>query len=115
MSASDPNRGDVWSIRFDPTVGREQAGTRPALVVSVDKFNYGPADLVVVLPITSHDKKQPIHVPVRPSEGGLAMLSFIKCEDIRSVSKQRLKKFHGAVSARTMAEVELRIRILLNL
>lgn len=115
MSSSEPSRGDVWSINLDPTVGREQAGTRPALVVSVDKFNHGPADLVVVLPITSQDKKQPIHVPVKPSEGGLSMLSFIKCDDIRSVSKRRLKQFCGTVSAQTMAEVEKRIRILLNL
>jgi mRNA interferase MazF len=115
MSASEPNRGDVWSINLDPTVGRKQAGTRPALVVSVDKFNHGPADLIVVLPITSKDKKQPIHVPVKPPEGGLAILSFVKCDDIRSVSKQRLKQFYGTVTAQTMAEVEKRIRILLNL
>ena len=115
MSASEPNRGDVWSISLDPTLGREQAGTRPALVLSVDKFNHGPAELIVVLPITSKDKKQPIHVTVRPPEGGLSMLSFVKCEDIRSVSKQRLKQFCGTVSAQTMAEIEKRIRILLNL
>src|SRR5258708_28600548 len=115
MSASEPSRGDVWSVNLDPTLGREQAGMRPALVVSVDKFNHGPADLIVVLPITSKDKKQPIHVPVKPPEGGLPMLSFVKCEDIRSVSKQRLKQFYGSVSAQTMAEVEKRVRILLNL
>ena len=115
MSELAPGRGDVWSINLDPTIGRGQAGTRPALVLSVDKFNQGPADLVIVLPITSQDKKQPIHVPVRPPEGGLAALSFIKCEDIRSISKQRLKRFYGTLSARTMAEVERRIRILLNL
>jgi mRNA interferase MazF len=115
MSASEPSRGDVWSINLDPTLGREQAGTRPALVVSVDKFNHGPADLIVVLPITSKDKKQPIHVAVKPPEGGLSMLSFVKCEDIRSVAKQRLKHFYGKISAQTMAEVEKRIRILLNL
>jgi mRNA interferase MazF len=115
MSASDPRRGDVWAINLDPTVGREQAGIRRALVVSVDKFNHGPADPVVVLPITSKDKKQPIHVPLKPPEGGLPTISFIKCEDIRSVSKQRLKRFYGTVSAQTMAEVEQRIRILLNL
>jgi len=115
MSAAEPSRGDVWSIGLDPTLGREQSGTRPALVVSVDKFNHGPADLIVVLPITSKDKKQPIHVPVKPPEGGLLMLSFVKCEDIRSVSKQRLKQFYGTVSAQTMIEVEKRIRILLNL
>jgi mRNA interferase MazF len=115
MSASEPSRGDVWTINLHPTVGREQAGTRPALVVSVDKFNHGPADLVVVLPITSKNKNQPIHVPVKPPEGGLSMVSFVKCDDIRSVSKQRLKQFYGTVSAQTMAEVEKRIRILLNL
>ena len=115
MSASEPSRGDVWSINLDPTVGREQAGVRPALVISVDKFNHGPAGLVIVLPITSKNKNQPIHVPVKPPEGGLTMISFIKCDDIRSVSKQRLKEFYGTVSAQTMADVEKRIRILLNL
>jgi|SRR5215813_9898606 len=115
MSASKPNRGDVWSINLDPTIGREQAGTRPALIVSVDKFNHGPADLVVVLPVTSKDKNQPIHVPLKPPEGGVSMPSFIKCDDIRSVSKLRLKRFYGTVSTQTMAAVEQRIRILLDI
>ncbi len=115
MSAFEPSRGDVWSINLDPTLGREQAVTRPALVVSVDKFNHGPADLIIVLPITSKDKKQPIHVPLKPPEGGLSMLSFVKCEDIRSVTKQRLKQFYGTISVETMAEVEMRIRILFGL
>jgi mRNA-degrading endonuclease toxin of MazEF toxin-antitoxin module len=43
------------------------------------------------------------------------MLSFVKCKALRSASKQRLKKFHGTVSAQTMAEIEQRVRILLNL
>ena len=115
MSKSQPSRGDVWEINLDPTIGREQAGTRPALVLSIDKFNQGPAELVVVLPITSKNKNQPLHVPVTPSEGGLTLPSFIKCDDIRSVSKQRLRQFRGTVAAQTMAEVEKRIRILLNL
>ena len=115
MSASQPSRGEVWSVTLDPTVGREQAGARPALVVSVDKFNHGPAELVIVLPITSKNKNQPIHVSLNPPEGGVSILSFIKCEDIRAVSKERLKRFLGTVSPRTMADVEMRIRILLNL
>ena len=115
MSMRQPCRGDIWSVTFDPTLGREQSGTRPALVLSVDKFNHGPADLVVVLPITSKDKRQPMHVQVSPSEGGLKLTSIIKCEDIRSVSRQRFRQFHGIASARTMTEVETRVRILLNL
>lgn len=115
MSTSQPSRGDVWEINLDPTIGREQAGTRPALVFSIDRFNNGPAELVIVLPITSKNKNQPLHVSVTPPEGGLTMLSFIKCDDIRSVSKQRLRRFCGTVAAQTMAEVERRMRILLNL
>lgn len=115
MSVPEPSRGDVRSVNLDPTLGREQAGTRPALVLSVDKFNHGPADLVVVLPITSRNKGQPLHVELTPPDGGLHLPSFIKCDDIRSISKQRLKRFHGTVSPQTMAEVEKRMRILLNL
>ncbi len=85
------------------------------MIVSVDKFNYGPADLIIVLPITSHNKRQPLHVEVKPPEGGLSLVSYIKCEDVRSVSKERTKKFCGRVSAVTMAEVERRLRILLSL
>lgn len=115
MSAAEPSRGDVWSLNLDPALGREQSGTRPALVVSVDRFNHGPAGLVVVLPITSKDKKQPMHVALQPPDGGLPMLSFVKCEDIRSVSKARLKQFRGVVSGPAMNEVEKRLRILLDL
>lgn len=108
-------RGEIWLVRFDPVEGREQAGTRPALIVSIDKFNQGPADLAVVLPITSRDKTQPLHVRVQPPEGGLSMASFIKTEDIRSVSTRRLIERLGKVSPATLAQVELRIRTLLAL
>ncbi len=47
-----PQRGEVWLIDFDPIRGHEQAGRRPALILSVDVFNAGPADLVVAVPIT---------------------------------------------------------------
>ncbi len=115
MRAREPDRGDIWSVSLDPTIGHEQAGTRPALVVSLDRLNHGPADLAIVLPVTSHDKGQPIHVQVKPPEGGLSVRSFVKCEDIRSISKDRLKKFYGTVSPQTMDEVERRMRILLKL
>lgn len=115
MTVPHPSRGGIWSVSFDPVVGREQAGTRPALVLSVNKFNQGPAELVVVLPLTTKNKRQPLHVPVHPPEGGLTLPSFIRTDDIRSISKHRLKKFHGDVSPQTMIEVEMRIRILLGL
>jgi mRNA interferase MazF len=96
-------------------MGHEQSGIRPALVLSVDKFNHGPAGLVVVLPITTQDKRQPLHVLVQPPEGGLRSRSYIKTEDIRSVSKQRLEQFYGELSKVNMEEVEKRLRVLLDL
>lgn len=110
-----PLRGEVWVVDLSPVRGREQAGRRPALVVSVDMFNRGPAELVVVLPITTKEKGVPLHVRIDPPEGGVKETSFIKCEDIRSISTQRLTVRLGIVSARTMALVEDRVRVLLGL
>lgn len=112
---AQPLRGEIWLVSFDPTLGREQAGTRPALVLSIDKYNLGASELVIVLPLTSKDKRQPAYVAVHPPEAGLSMTSYVKCDDVRSVSKVRLKKLFGRVSPTTMVEVERRMRILLGL
>lgn len=85
------------------------------MVVSVDLFNSGPADLVVVLPITSQAKGIPFHVQITPPEGGLTQVSFIKCEDVQSIRKERLIRRFGSVSDKTVDAVEDRLRILLNL
>ena len=115
MNASEPTRGDVWDLSFDPTTGHEQAGVRPALIVSVDLFNVGPADLVVVVPITRTRRGIRWHVHIKPPEGGLVSESFIQCENVRSVSKKRLKRMRGRVSVYTLQEVEDRLRILMGL
>ena len=110
-----PSRGEVWDFDLDPTIGREQAGTRPALVLSADIFNEGPADLVVVIPVTRTERKVRWHVPVQPPEGGFIAQSFIQCENVRSVSRQRIKRLRGRVAGSTMRQVEDRLRILLGL
>ena len=66
-----PLRGEIWMIDLDPTRGHEQAGKRPALIVSDDVFNSGPAGLVIVLPLTTKSKGVRSHVAVQPPEGGL--------------------------------------------
>jgi mRNA interferase MazF len=111
----NPLRGEIWLVDLNPTRGHEQAGRRPGLVVSVDLFNQGPAGLAVVIPITTREKGIPFHVEIKIPEGGLTKRSFIKCEDIRSISKERLAQKLGRVSRSTMAAVEDRLRILLDL
>ncbi len=115
MKTPSPARGEIWDFNFDPTVGHEQAGSRPGLIVSVDIFNEGPAELVVAIPITRTQRKVRWHVPIRPPEGGLVAESYIQCEGLRSVSKQRLKRPRGRISEETMAQVEDRLRILFGI
>jgi mRNA interferase MazF len=111
-----PFRGEIWNADLDPTRGREQAGKRPVLVVSTDRFNEGPAELVVVLPITSRAKGIPWHVPLTASGGtGLRTDSFAMVEAIRCVSRERLAKRLGEASGAALGEVEKRMRILLEL
>jgi mRNA interferase MazF len=110
-----PSRGEIWLADLNPTRGHEQAGRRPALVVSIDGFNSGPAGLVLVLPITSTQRGILYHVAIAPPEGGLLQKSDILCDAIRSVSKDRLGRRLGAVSPSTMQTVEDRLRILQGL
>lgn len=110
------SRGDIWQIDLsEPPKGHEQAGNRPALIVSVDKFNHGPAALVIAVPISKVPKGIPTHVEINPPEGGVTLRCFIKCETIRSISTERLIKRMGIVKPATLEKVEERLRILLDL
>lgn len=111
----DPLRGEIWFGDLDPVRGHEQGGPRPVLVVSVDHYNRGPADLLVVLPLTTRDRQVPLHFPIAPPEGGIRRPSVIECDAIRSVSIERLRERWGVVSPATLAAVEDRLRILLAL
>jgi mRNA interferase MazF len=109
------SRGEIWLVSLDPTQGREQAGTRPFLVISVDLFNHGAAELVVGVPVTSKAKGIPLHVEIVPPEGGLALTGFAKCEDIRSISVSRMKKRLGKVSPQMIEKIEDKLKVLLGL
>jgi mRNA interferase MazF len=110
-----PSRGEIWTVDLDPVVGHEQAGRRPALVVSVDKLNHSSGELAIVCPITKRDRRNPMHVRIEPPEGGVRVVSFVKCEAVRSVSTQRLGDAWGYLEASTMVEVAKRLRGLLKL
>jgi mRNA interferase MazF len=110
-----PARGEIWTADLDPTRGREQAGRRPVLVVSTDRFNQSAAELVVIVPVTSKQKGVPWHVPVRPPEGALRTTSYVMCEAVRCVARERLTRRLGRVQPPTLQEVERRLRVLLEL
>jgi mRNA interferase MazF len=90
-----PAMGDIWYVDFSPQVGREQAGIRPALVVSNDKFNAVGNDLHIVCPLTTRDRGLRYHVPMDPIDGVLSRPSLIMCEQVKSQDMQRFLKYRG--------------------
>jgi mRNA interferase MazF len=115
MTTTTPARGEIWLADLNPVRGHEQSGRRPCLVISVDLFNQSPAGLIIVLPVTSKGKGIRAHVPIEPPEAGIKDISYIKCEDVRSISTERLIKRWGMTTPATMSEVEDRLRILMGL
>jgi mRNA interferase MazF len=115
MTLRFPSRGEVWRVDLDPVRGHEQGRIRPALIVSNNILNHGSADLVTVVPVTTKGRPIRSFLRIDPPEGGLAQTSFIICDQVRTISKERLGKFCGVVSAGTLAEVQRRIKFLLDL
>jgi mRNA interferase MazF len=79
-----PHTGDLIWTDFDPTKGREQAGRRPALVVSPAAFTLNTG-LAIVCPITSHIRAFPTSVVLPP---GLPIAGEILTSHIRSIDTQ---------------------------
>jgi mRNA interferase MazF len=113
---ADPIRGEIWLADLGTGRGHEQSGQRPVLVVSDDAFNAG---LVMTVPLTSKvakSKNIPAHIGVDPPETGLKTPTLILCDQLRTISKDRLGKAPwGTVSAANLAEVEKALRVLLGL
>lgn len=103
LNGSTPDRGEVWLAAVDPVVPGEQGGRRPVLVVSTPAFNAWPVGLVVVVPITTHERGFAHHVPV--ADGGLDRASFAMPEYARSIAQRRLRHPLGIADASTVTDV----------
>lgn len=110
-----PHRGEVWLIDFGEPVGREQSGRRPAVVVSADPLNDSHAGVVIVVPTTTTPRDLPSHIEIDPAASGLDEVSYAKCEDVKSVSEQRLIARLGAAPDTALFEIARSLRFLLNL
>lgn len=75
-------QGDIIKLDFDPVKGNEQAGFRPAVVVSGNTFNQLSSN-IFVCPITNTNKEYPAHVPLDERTG---TTGFIMCDQVRTIS-----------------------------
>lgn len=100
-----PHRGDIVWIDFDPQAGREQAGRRPAFVLSDRRYNER-SELVVLCPITSQFKSYPFIVAL--PETLLPKPSFVLADQVKSLDwMKRNVKFMAAAPSEAVAEVTL--------
>lgn len=110
-----PCRGEIWLADLGQPMGHEQRGLRPVLIISDNNLNHGVTELVIALPLTTNVKKIPSQIVISPPEGGLKIISAIKCEAILSISHQRLTQRWGIVTSTTLINVEQAIKFLLSL
>ena len=112
MTVSIPRQREVWLVRLDPIEGHEQAGTRPAVIVSRDELNRSGWSLCFGVPLSTRDRGSPLHVEVAPPEGGVRTTSYALVDQMRALDRSRLVERWGAVEPEThrrIAAIVLRI------
>jgi len=97
-------QGHVWTVTLDPTLANEQAGTRPCIVVSTDRFNSLPIHQAIVVPLTTRERGFPHHVAVE-DDGGLLRNSWAMCEAVRAVSTRRFGQRIGTAQPATLLAI----------
>ncbi len=104
-----PDRDHLVWIDFDPSVGREQRGRRPAIVLSPKSYNKA-SDLAILIPITSRRKGYPFEL-LLPE--GLAIEGVALCDQIKSMDwKNRNVQFIQEVPIGTMNQIRAKVESL---
>lgn len=114
-----PRRGEIWIVDFSPGRGSEQTGERPALVLQNDAGNQNPGyPNTIVLAMSTQGRPIRFHVRIDPTpQNGLQEVTFVKCEQILTLSKERLRGTAplGWVSTLEMRKVEVAVKLSLAL
>lgn len=110
MAAWVPDVGDIVWLQFDPQAGHEQAGHRPALVLTPSRYNE-KRGMMICCPMTSRIKGYVFEVVVRRDPPSAVLADQIRSLDWRARGATR----KGRVSAEVLGEVQTKIKILLKL
>lgn len=104
-----PQAGDIVWLNFTPQAGHEQAGHRPALVLSPKAYNQ-KTSLMICCPITTQIKEYPFEVFISDNPASVVLADQVKSVDWRS----RKAKRKGMVSQDELAEVRAKIIALIE-
>jgi len=104
-----PDAGDMVWLSFDPQTGREQAGHRPAVVLSPSAYN-AKTSLMICCPLTSQIKDYPFEVRISGASPSAVLADQVKSLDWRKRGARR----KGTISAAELADVRAKIRALIG-
>ena len=111
-------RSQIYFVNLNPTAGREQSGTRPVLVLSINDINRLPLVVTVIVGTKGANipRDHPTNVRVDPSESGLPMETVFLCFQLRSLDSSRFPDQPvGMLSQEKMEEIEKTLKYCLGL
>jgi mRNA interferase MazF len=102
----------VW-VKPDRTIGHEQGGRRPALVIAGADYLATVDTLAIVVPITTVDRRWPNHIPIVGAD--LPQPSWAMSEQVRTIARERIVARAGNADVATLREVRDWVRDFLDL
>lgn len=108
--ADSPMRGEVYWVNLDPVVGSEQAGDRPAVVISPNTRNRAMNTLVVAAITTKIRDRTSVIAPLMAAGSPLPTESAVLTFQIRTIDKLRIRRFAGTLSREQMISVARGLR-----
>ena len=110
------DRGVIVLLDLDPTVGHEQRGTRPCVIVSdPDVIADQRFPLVCVVPVTGTGGEGALYPRLRPGTSGLSKASFALVDHLRSVDKRRVRRVLGPVARTEIDAIDEGLALYLGL
>lgn len=97
-------RGDIYWADLEPTLGSEQAGLRPVVILSVEVFNTR-SSTVIAMAMTSREPRAGFPLTLELKDAALPKRSWVKISQIRTLSAQRLRGKLGRTSKRELDQL----------
>jgi mRNA interferase MazF len=109
-------RGDIILCDFNPVIGTEQSGIRPAVIIQIDRAN-AASPHTIVAPLTSRIRKSllPSHVFIPIGVANLTQDSVILCEQIRVIDKSRIIRVIGHLDREYIMQLNVALCTILGL
>ena len=109
-------RGTVVLVELDPTVGHEQRGVRPCIIVGdPEVIAHQRFPLIAVLPVTSTLGEGALYPRLEPGSSGLTKTSCALVDHVRSIDKRRIRRVYCNIGASALEQIDDALRLFLGL